>query len=186
MSRNGLVRREGSKPAGTSLMASLAVLRACELTLEQGDLVLSWTGPDRAGRDARPARAGWCRLAAVELSPRVSSAAVEGGDQGVHAGVQPGRVRVPDPEVHRVQVRVPGEELGPGARCGLRAVGLARLRDERAVRVVTGRREEAERGIRQRRGLRNAGEDPLQGAKLPLVAGVLVDQDRRLRDVESG
>src|SRR5215470_15887686 len=83
---------------------------------------LSWTDPGRAGCDARPARAGWCRSAAVELSPRMSSAAVEGGDQGVHAGVQPGRVRVPDPEVHRVQQRVPEGERGPGAWRSVRAV----------------------------------------------------------------
>ena len=83
--------------------------------------------------------------------------------------------------MHRVQVGVPEEERRPGTRSGRRAVLLARLGHERAVVVMAARREEAERGVRQRWRLRNAGEHPLQGAELPCVArGVLLNQDRRL------
>src|SRR5215831_9224966 len=129
------------------------------------------------GCDAGPGRsltAAWRPAATVLV-------AVERVDQRVRAGVETSRVRVPDPEVQCVQVGVEEEERRPGTGSGRRAVLLGWLGHERAVVVVAARREEPERGVRQRRRLRNAGEHPLEGAELPgVLRGVLVHQDRRL------
>ena len=76
-------------------------------------------------------------------------------------------------------------KLGPRVRSLLRACRRVPVHDERAVLVMAGGGEEAERRVRQRRCLRHRREYPLKGAELPgVLPGVLVDQDRRLTDVE--
>src|SRR5215471_15652094 len=50
-----------------------------------------------------------------------SLALVERGDVRVGAGVEPGRVGIPDPHVHGGQVRVPEGELRVAVRSRLRA-----------------------------------------------------------------
>src|SRR5262249_43277500 len=75
------------------------------------------------------------RPAALPVCGAVS-ALVEGADQRVGAVVKTKRVGIPDPDVHRDQERVPEGELGPGLRLRHRALGLARLGNEVAVRVM--------------------------------------------------
>ena len=59
------------------------------------------------------------------LGLRSEVARVEGADEGVRAREEPVRVRVPDPDVERHEVRVPEVERGAGAGGLRRAAACA-------------------------------------------------------------
>jgi hypothetical protein len=81
---------------------------------------------------------------------------------------------------------VPEVERRPGLRAGRRAGVLVLLEHERAVDVVARRPERPVlRPVQRRRG-RGLGEHPFPGAQLPLPVAVLVHEDVRSPDVESG
>src|SRR6516165_6993524 len=135
------------------------------------DLVTAGLAP--AGRAARPALPGArCRSAAGDRIRRETQPPLKGATRGFMPeyspagfGYQIQKCIVYSSGCQKVNAApVPGAVVGQSAW----------LRDEGAVCVLTGRREAAERGVRQRRVRRDAGEDPLQGAELPLAAGVLV------------
>ena len=73
----------------------------------------------RLGLTVRSRAAGAPR--AIRGAPARLSAVVEGCDERVGARIQPGRVRVPEPDVHGDQQRVPEGERCSRLRCGGRA-----------------------------------------------------------------
>src|SRR5262249_34046105 len=71
-------------------------------------------------------------------APGERSGAVVDADERVRAGEEPGRVRVPQPDVQGHERAVPEVELGAGRRARCRALILRRGEDERAVDGVAG------------------------------------------------
>src|SRR5581483_9802629 len=106
-------------------------------------------------------------------APEGDSALIEERHERVRARKETRRVRVPEPNVHRDEQRVPEAELRTRRR-SRRAAGLRGGRDVRTVRVVAAGAERAVSGAgqRRRRGLRRP--HPLERAELPRRAVVLV------------
>src|SRR3954465_6177080 len=140
----------------------------------------------RARRSPRPSsRAAGRPPCSGERLSDCCSPPVERLDERVVAGEEPVRVRVPEPDVERHEVRVPEGEGGAGVRGRLRAAVLRRLGHEGPVVVVASRRERAVASTRERRLGGLLGEDPLERGQLPRRrARLLVDQDRWAADVE--